>query len=201
MSESPLNRVPDDTHAAEDDAALVTRIAAGDRTAFKQFYERHYHPLLRFIGRMTGRVDSAQEGVNDVMLVVWRNVGSFRGGSKVSTWLFGIAYRKGLRLVESRRRWSDRFRPMESVPWSELSSASTSPTDRAELEDWLERGMRQLPPKQRAVIELTYYYGYSYAEIATITECPENTVKTRMFHARSRLREMMPSLGDEGVKP
>lgn len=200
MPELPVNPSSAAAPAAEDeDLALIGSIAAGDRVAFKRFYHRHYHPLLRFIGRITGQVELAEEGVNDVMLVVWSNAGDFRGGSKVSTWLFGIGYRKALRLLESRRRWTDRFRSMESEHWVELSGAGTSPTDDAELEDWLEHGMQRLSPKHRAVVELTYYYGYSYGEIAAITECPVNTVKTRMFHARAQLKRMLPSLGNGGA--
>ena len=51
------------------------------------------------------------------------------------------------------------------------------------------------PPEHRAVVELTYFYGCSYEEIAAIAECPVNTVKTRMFHARAKLKKLLPLLG------
>jgi RNA polymerase sigma-70 factor (ECF subfamily) len=54
----------------------------------------------------------------------------------------------------------------------------------------------RVPPEQRMVLELTYYLGYSCAEIATIMECPVNTVKTRMFHARRKLRDLLPQLAE-----
>ena len=66
--------------------------------------------------------------------------------------------------------------------------------DTATLQDWLDVGMRRLSGEQRAVVELTYFHGYSYAEIAGILSCPVNTVKTRMFHARARLRQILPEL-------
>ncbi|HEY4573032.1 MAG TPA: sigma-70 family RNA polymerase sigma factor, partial [Thermoanaerobaculia bacterium] len=69
---------------------------------------------------------------------------------------------------------------------------------RRELASVLGRAMAQLPPEQRAVVELTYYQGCSYPEIAAIVGCPVNTVKTRMFHARRRLREVLPGLGVSG---
>src|ERR671911_998007 len=80
------------------DLALLERIAAGDRNALRQLYTTYYHPLLRFIYRITGRLDLAQEGVNDVMLVVWSSSRAFGRRSTVSTWIMGIAYRKGLKL-------------------------------------------------------------------------------------------------------
>lgn len=199
MRNVPLGSKNTQTHADDAaDLALLERIAAGDRAAFEQFYHRHYHALLRFICRITGQLDAAQEGVNDVMLVVWRSSASFARRSKVTTWLMGIAYRKALRLAESRRRWRDRFKALDPGEWNELSAAADEPTEDRELEDWLERGMRRLPAKQRAVVELTYIHGYSYEEIAAITECPVNTVKTRMFHARAKLKRVLPSLGGEG---
>ena len=67
--------------------------------------------------------------------------------------------------------------------------------DDAELEDLLARALRKLPPEQRAVVELTYFYGFSYLEIAEIVSCPVNTVKTRMFHARRKLQPLLRRLG------
>jgi RNA polymerase sigma-70 factor (ECF subfamily) len=58
--------------------------------------------------------------------------------------------------------------------------------------------MEVLSPVQRAVVELTFFYGYSYPEIAEIVGCPVGTVKTRMFHARRLLKERLPELGLEG---
>ena len=66
---------------------------------------------------------------------------------------------------------------------------------RRELATVLGRALCSLSPEQRAVVELTYYYGLAYTEIAEIVGCPVNTVKTRMFHARRRLKELLPELG------
>jgi len=182
----------------EADLSLISRISTGDRSAFKVLYEKYYDRLLRFICRITGQVDEAQEGVNDVMLVVWQRSSRFRGDSKVSTWILGIAYRKALQLAQKKRRWLDRFKASEISDWNELPNLGSEHTDQTDMQDWLQRGMRQLSPKQRAVVELTYYYGCSYEEIATMLDCPVNTVKTRMFHAREKLRRALsPSKGIE----
>jgi RNA polymerase sigma-70 factor (ECF subfamily) len=82
---------------------LLTIVAEGDRAAFQELYTMYYHSLLNFIRRLTGRLDLAEEGVNDVMLVVWTSAGSFAGRSKLSTWIWGIAYRKALKLLERSR--------------------------------------------------------------------------------------------------
>jgi RNA polymerase sigma-70 factor (ECF subfamily) len=181
------------------DLALLERIANGDRNALRQLYSTYYHPLLRFIYRITGRLDLAQEGVNDVMLVVWRNGRSFGGRSSVSTWIMGIAYRKALKLLAASRRWTSRF---AGVPFDELierSDALAEQSDDGELRDLLDTALRHLSAEHRAVVELTYFYGCSYEEIAAIAACPVNTVKTRMFHARAKLKKLLPDLGKDGA--
>jgi RNA polymerase sigma factor (sigma-70 family) len=142
-------RFSDDTA----DLALLQRIAEGDRNALRQLYSTYYHPLLRFIYRITGRLDLAQEGVNDVMLVVWRNGRSFGGRSSVSTWIMGIGYRKALKLLAASRRWTDRF---TGAPFDEIierSDALAEQSDDRDLRDLLDvalRHTRRLPPSPLA---------------------------------------------------
>jgi RNA polymerase sigma-70 factor (ECF subfamily) len=179
------------------DLALLERIANGDRDALRQLYGTYYHPLLRFIYRITGRLDLAQEGVNDVMLVVWRNVRSFGGRSSVSTWIMGIGYRKALKLLTASRRWTDRFSSAHFDEIVERSDALPEHSDDGDLRDLLDVALRHLSAEHRAVVELTYFYGCSYEEIAAIAACPVNTVKTRMFHARAKLKKLLPALGKD----
>jgi RNA polymerase sigma-70 factor (ECF subfamily) len=183
----------------ETDLKLLARVREGDRAAFRELHSRYYGAVLRFAYRITRRLDLAEEAVNDVMLVVWRKGRDFEGKSKVSTWILGIAYRKALKLRENSRRWIDRFKGADSDGYDELSPSSGELTDATDLQDLLEHGMNGLPVKQRMVVELTYFYGYSYEEIAVIVDCPVNTVKTRMFHARARLKNLLPQLAKGSV--
>ncbi len=181
----------------ESDLALLARITHGDRDALREIYTTYYHPLLRFICRVTGQLELAQEGINDVMLVVWRNSETFGHRSSVSTWIMGIAYRKALKLLERSRRWSDRFSSVDFDEWIERSDAPVEPSDDGDLRDLLDQGLKHLSAEHRAVVELTYFYGCSYEEIAVIADCPVNTVKTRMFHARAKLRKLLPVIGKD----
>jgi RNA polymerase sigma-70 factor (ECF subfamily) len=194
------NSAPLDASVAEDaiDRTLLKGVRSGDRAAFRALYVKYYHRLLRFIYRITGQLESAQEGVNDVMLVVWRNAATFEGKSRVSTWMLGIAYRKALKLHQNARRWTLRFKAAD-VESDELSGPASEHMEHADLRDLLDHAMRNLPAKQRAVVELTYFYGCSYEEIAAIVDCPVNTVKTRMFHARARLKTLLPDLAKDDV--
>lgn len=181
------------------DAELLARVIKRDRAALTELYTRYYHPLLRFIYRITGDVDSAQEGVNDVMLVVWSSGARFDGRSRVGTWIMGIAYRKALKLRKLSRRWTDRFKAAEWTEQIEPRTDASELTDDRPQRALTQRAMKALPPKQRAVVELTYLHGLSYEEIAAIVECPVNTVKTRMFHARAKLRQALSMLDREDL--
>jgi RNA polymerase sigma-70 factor (ECF subfamily) len=179
----------------DSDEVLIARVAQHDRAALTSLYRRYHGPILRFVQRLTGDVDVASEAVNDVMLVVWERAATFAGNSKVSTWIMGIAYRKAMKLASRRQRWITRFK---AADWSEVierSEALEGLTKEVIERDLLYRALQRLPEKQRAVVELTYFFGYSYEEIAKIVDCPANTVKTRMFHARAKLKELLPQLG------
>ena len=177
----------------ETDLALLERIEQGDRAALHELYQSYCHSLLRFIQRITRSFELAQEGVNDVMLTVWRKSSSFGRRSSVSTWIMGIAYHKALKALSVRRRWSSRF-GFHIDDFEDRSEAAVEPSEHRDLRDSLDKALDTLPPAQRAVVELTYFGGYSYEEIAAIMDCPVNTVKTRMFHARAKLRKTMPAL-------
>lgn len=181
------------------DEELLDRICRGDRAALHTLYRKYYHPLLRFTFRLTRQLELAEEAINDTMLIVWREAASFEGRSKVATWIMGIAYRKALKLGQRGRLWRLRHTsdPNDGI---ERFASDEAPTERAELEDLLEQALRALPAEQRAVVELTYYFGCSYDEIAKIVGCPVNTVKTRMFHVRAKLKVLLPRLGKDDLR-
>ncbi|MBT9493724.1 MAG: RNA polymerase sigma factor [Paucibacter sp.] len=165
----------------------LSRVAAGDRTAFEDLYRRLHPRLVRFLRRFCGRADLIDEVINDTLWVVWRQAASFRGDSKVSTWIIGIAYRSMLKALRG-------------VPVSELTELGedesvAGASDDAELRDWVACGLRSLPEDQRETLELAYFLGCSVDEIAAIMGCAAGTVKARMFRARLRLRTVMPLLG------
>ena len=185
----------------EREADLLARIADGDRGAFAELYRRYYPRLFRFLMRMTGRPEVAEEVLDDVMVVVWRRAPRFERRARVSTWIFGIAYRQGLRALRRRHRGPGAAARVdldsERLPSGESPERDLARRARA---DRVARALAALPPKQRAVVELSYYNELSYPEIARIVGCPVGTVKTRMFHARRRLRKQLPDLGGEGAK-
>ncbi|MBV8145922.1 MAG: RNA polymerase sigma factor [Gammaproteobacteria bacterium] len=171
------------------EADLIARIAEGDRKAFEELYYLYHRRLARFLTRLTRRYDIAEEVVNDTFWVVWRKARTFRGDSQPSTWILGIAYRKARNAFRSSARLAEKNLEVEQLPLTEAQ-----PADAEELRDWLGRALAELPVEQRLAVELCYELGHSCEEIATIMDCPVNTVKTRLFHARAKLQRLLPQL-------
>jgi RNA polymerase sigma-70 factor (ECF subfamily) len=176
--------------ANERDRELLRRISQGDRDAFRELYLAYHRRLARFLTRLTRRREDAEEVISETLWIVWQRAGDFRDASRVSTWIMGIAYRRVLKVI---RRAATHERAMlleaiDSEPWA--SDSSQSLADR----QLLERGLARLPLEQRLALELTYYMDCSCEEVAEIMDCPVNTVKTRMFNARRKLRLFLAEL-------
>ena len=171
-----------------DDVLLLARIERGDIRAFEQLY-RAYHPRLsRFLMSILRRAHLVEEVLNDTMMVVWNRPGAFNGMSRVSTWIFAIAYRTALKAL---RRVDD---PIADDRVAERASAEPTAEQHltaGETERDLLAAIGELSPDHRAVIDLTYFHEVGYREIAEIMDCPVGTVKTRMFHARRHLRQRL----------
>lgn len=176
--------------AGEDtELALLERVAAGDRDAFETLYKLFQPKVHAFLRRMLSDSLTAEELTDDVMVVVWRDARRFAHRSKLSTWIFGIAFRKAVNALRRQRR-RPREIPMDNPPVHTLPDASQG----VELDEWIGAALEHLSTDHRTVIELTFIQGFSYQEIAEIVDCPVNTVKTRMFHARRRLKTVLAAL-------
>jgi RNA polymerase sigma-70 factor (ECF subfamily) len=173
--------------ADEAERALLRRISVGDRDAFRDLYLRYHRRLARFLTRLTHGREDAEEVINDTLWIVWQRAGDFRGASRVSTWIMGIAYRRALKLI---RRAATHARVM-TLEQSDGESATEDSAEATSNRQLVEHGLGQLPLEQRLVLEFAYYLDHSCEEIAEIMECPVNTVKTRMFHARRKLRTIL----------
>ncbi len=159
------------------DKTLLDRISAGDEEALAELHRAYYPRLARFLLRLIGDEQLVAEVINDVFFAIWRNAGNFAGRSSPSTWILGIAYRQGLKAVRRKRP----EQPLED----DVAGAST--VEGLSQRQDIDRLLARLSPTQRAVVELTYFFGYTYGEIAAVLDCPEGTVKTRMYHARRLL--------------
>jgi RNA polymerase sigma factor (sigma-70 family) len=176
--------------SADGESALLSRVVAEDMDAFETLY-RLYHPRLqRFVGGMTKQPGLVEEILDDTMMVVWRKAYTFNHSAKVSTWILAIAYRQSLKAL---KRLGD---VVDTDAGGSIEATAAGPDDELQqqaLRKHLDDALGTLSAEQRAVMELTYYFGYGYREIAQIMECPVDTVKTRMFYARRKLKAQLAS--------
>jgi len=171
-----------------DEAALLTRIANGDLRGFEELYRLYNRRLSRFILNMVHRPHLAEEILNDTLLVVWRKADTYDGRSKVSTWIFAIAYRRALNALRNLKE------PVEDKDAERRESPEEGPEQqlgRQQIHDLLLTAMTKLSADHRAVVDLTYFHEMDYREIAEIMACPVDTVKTRMYHARRHLKRVL----------
>ncbi|WP_310838680.1 RNA polymerase sigma factor [Herbaspirillum huttiense] len=184
-------RVPDGDVPADvsaNDAGLIASIAQGDLVAFEKLYKQYCPRLTAFLRRFAAYPHLVDEIINDTMLVVWQKAHTYDQTCKVSTWVFSIAYRQGLKALRSVQRKTEIV-----IDEDELSAMSEpeQQMNHLQMRKLLEDALGELPLEQRSVVALTYYHGMAYDEIAHTMRCPVNTIKTRMFHARRKLRSLL----------
>jgi RNA polymerase sigma-70 factor (ECF subfamily) len=181
-------RRPSTPEADPTERALLRRVANNDQLAMSRLVLLYDARLGRFLRRFTGRRELIDEIINDTMFVVWQQADRFRFESRVSSWIIGIAYRRAMRAfrAESCRRAAG-VQPVRAE-----DSQSEDGQEQFETNEWLGKALLELPFEQRTALQLRYHAGYSCQEVSEIMECPASTVKTRMFHARRRLRHALP---------
>lgn len=170
----------------------IKKIAQQDREAFEAFYYEFSPRLANFLFKFLKQNDQVEEAVSEVMLVVWQKAESFIPTSKVSTWVFGIAYKKALKFLQRERTRQNRYVSFEEEDMDiELEIEDDDKPDflaqHSELRHSIFCALETLSISHRAVIEMTFFEGFTYPEIAEILDCPVNTVKTRAHHAKKQL--------------
>jgi RNA polymerase sigma-70 factor, ECF subfamily len=178
-----------DTVSDED---LIKQIATGNRLALEALYGRHRVKLYRFLVRLAKNETAAEDILIDVFFDVWQQAGRFEARSTASTWLFAIARFKAL----SARRECQHLElgPDEDIieDPSDDPEAFTQKVDKRKI---IQRCLKLLSVPHREVIDLVYYHEKSIKEVGEILGIPDNTVKTRMFHARKRLSDLLVAAG------
>jgi RNA polymerase sigma-70 factor (ECF subfamily) len=178
-----------------EDGRLLELIAAGDHRAFREIYDRYYKRIYLYSYRLLGEGEGAKEVANEVMLAVWKGAKQFRGESKPSTWIFGIAVNKIRKKIKKRPSYYEDLASAEKEDDEKITQDDA--TYQSELREKMRLAINRLSREHREVLDLTYYQGLSIKEIAKVMGCPANTVKTRMFYARKRLGGILQKMGIE----
>ena len=171
------------------DLALY-RIARGDESAMARFYNEHHKTVYAFAKSRLHNQEDAAEIVNEVMMEVWRSAEKFENRSKLSTWLLGIAYHKVVdKIRKVSRHQHDSLELHENNEVFENAVADVH--QQFDDKQLILNAMKQLNQDQQQVVYLAFYQDMGYPEIAKILGCPEGTVKTRMMHAKKKIKKLI----------
>jgi RNA polymerase sigma-70 factor, ECF subfamily len=171
---------------------LLGRIERADEAAFRELYRAFSRRLYAYVLRQLGDPAQAEEIVADTLYEVWRQPAKFRGDSQFSTWLIGIARNKVLMAFRSRKPDS-KHEDLDDVAET-LAAEDGSAFDllaNAQRREGVRHCMDKLSDDHRECVHLVFYEGMSLAEVAEVQACPEGTVKTRLFHARQKLKNCL----------
>lgn len=178
---------------AINDTELLSQIAAGEQSAVRTLFARHHLRIFRFIMRKTGNEATAEELTNEVFLEIWRHAGKFEGRSAASTWMLSIAHNRTVSLLRRRSEAQLDEGVAEQIA-DGADTPETSASKRGKGEQ-IRACMDQLTPDHREIIDLVYYHEKSITEVSEVLDIPEGTVKTRMFHARKKLGDILREAG------
>ena len=140
--------------------------------------------------RLTANRSAAEDLTHDVFLEIWKNAKRFEGRSSVATWILSIARYKALDARRKQRTLTEHDLPARAEPSPEMTAMQVSSSD------YMRECLTALSEEHREIIDLVYYHEKSVKEVSEILDIPEATVRTRLFHARRKLREL---LGEESA--
>lgn len=172
------------------DESLIAKALNGDQHAWQQLVNRHQSALFYFGLRLLGSKEDASDLLQDVLMVLCRNLGQYRGDSSFKSWLFGIANYRAMDMLR-RRKYSDNDEVLADMP----DEATELPEQLAnqQQQKQVQQQLRLLPPEQRLVLELKFYQQFTFDEIASQLAVSSNTVKSRFYAALDKMRLQLES--------
>jgi RNA polymerase sigma-70 factor, ECF subfamily len=171
---------------------LLQRIARKDEAAFRELYGAFSRKVYAYVLNQIRDPAQAEEIVADTLYDIWRQPDRFRGDAQFSTWVIGIARNKVLMAFRSRKPDSthEDVDEMDEQLESDEAGAFEVLAEK-QRRDGVQHCMSKLAEEQRECLHLVFYEGYSLTEVAEVQSCPEGTVKTRLFHARQKLKNCL----------
>jgi len=182
---------------------LLGRIEQADEGAFRELYCAFSRKLYAYVLRQLSDSAQAEEIVADTLYEVWKAPAKFRGESQFSTWLIGIARNKVLMAWRGRKPDADHADVADMA--GQLASDAPGAFEQmaqSQRSDGVRNCVDKLKADFRECVHLVFYEGMALAEVARIQQIPEGTVKTRLFHARQKLKQCLQRmLAREGDEP
>ncbi len=175
---------------SQSEQALVSAAASGDEGAFAQILEAHRDMIYTICYRTLGNNEDAEEAFQDTFVSAYRNLPSFRGDSKLSTWLYRIAVNRCRDFLSSRRARQDR-QTTSMDDESDLRARLSADTGAEDAAETVTEALAFLSDEYRTAINLHCIMGYSYDEAGDIMGVPGGTVKTYVHRGKNMLRDIL----------
>lgn len=194
-----MNLFPASTHSiskdAEEEYELLSKTARKDKAAFETLYRLLSQPVFHYIFRLLRNKEAAEDLLVEVFSIVWKDADRFKGNSRVKTWVFGIARNQAYNELRKKGRYA------EELDERFKDEKSTKAFKGFEDHQLVSKALAKLSEKHREILDLVFFHGTPYAQIATLLDIPENTVKTRVHYAKNALKDVILGMEKKGGCP
>jgi len=175
-----------------DESIIVARVLNGDTSAFSKLVDQYKDLVYTLALRMLRNREEAEEVSQDVFIKIFKSLSSFKGDSKLSTWVYRVAYNSCLdQLKKNKKHQMDV--PIDDYNYNKIDTINNALEGliKAEKQQLIRTCVNKLPEDSSAIITLFYFDELSLDEISGITGIESNTVKVKLFRARQRLAKIM----------
>jgi RNA polymerase sigma-70 factor (ECF subfamily) len=174
----------------DEEKIWVLQSRDGNPEAFEALIRAHQRMIHSLTFRMTGSMADAEDLAQETFIRAYRQLDSYQGTAKFSSWLYRIA-------VNTCLNWRQRELRRDQIHtrWAESNAVAQSEPGADKPDGEVQAALMKLPAKQRAAIVLTVYDGHNHAEAAKILGCSETTVSWRVFAARRKLKRLLSTQG------
>lgn len=175
---------------SDEELVMMLRSKEHSEAAFSFLVDRYSQKLYAVIRRMVYRHEDADDILQNTFIKIWKNIKTFQGKSKLSTWMYSIASNEALTFL--RREKPERKLPMTTDEYDLSQLLESDPYfDGNAAEILFMKAIAELPEKQRLTFELRYFEDLPYKEIAEITGTSEGALKANYHHAVKKLKKFM----------
>jgi len=175
--------------SAEQENELLRLVARGDREAFRELYNLTERRIYFYLYRILQEESLAEDVQMEVFTQVWKGAGNFKGKSKATTWMFGIARNLAMNELRKKRNYAN------IDDYAHMPDQNQPDLDAPDRQRVLKKAMEMLSTKHKEVLDFVFYQQMNYQDIADIIDVSVNTVKTRVFYAKAAMREAMSKMG------
>ena len=172
---------------------LLKRVGNGDQAAFGELYRAYSRRIYAYALNLLRDAELAEKAAADSMFEIWRHPDRFDGSSQFSTWLIAVVRHKAFDAWRAKCGETEDIDDHEDELESTLPDGFTALAEKQRRER-VRRCMDRLPPVQQECLHLAFYEDMALCDIAAVQICPENTVKTRLFHARRKIKRCLERL-------